>query len=119
MWTVRGAEAFAALARPREHGGTRRRSGPVTLAFVPAPPSGEEGGPVPGQPCVAFAISRKVGPAVVRNRLRRRLRDELDGLARCGRLPGGSYLIALAPAAAALDGPSLRAHLRTGLGLTS
>jgi len=65
---------------------------------------------------VAFAISRKVGPAVVRNRLRRRLRDELDGLARDQRLACGAYLVVLAPAAASLDGPVLRAHLRAALG---
>ena len=109
---MRGPGAFSALARPREHGGTRRRSGPVTVAFVPAAP-----GPDVSPPCVAFAISRKVGPAVVRNRLRRRLRDELEGLARAQRLPVGAYLVALTPAAAGLDGPTLRGHLRTALGV--
>ena len=84
----------------------------MTVAFVPAAPA--PGAP-PAPPCVAFAISRKVGPAVVRNRLRRRLRDELEGLARARRLPAGAYLVALAPAAAALDGPTLRRHLRTAL----
>ena len=82
----------------------------MTVAFVPAP-----GGVAPARPCVAFAISRKVGPAVVRNRLRRRLRDELDGLARDQRITPGAYLVALAPAAASLDGPALRTHLRTAL----
>ena len=63
MWRVRGADALAALARPREHGGTRRRSGPVTLTHVPEPSlttlrgGGAAGGAV-GHPCVAFAISR-------------------------------------------------------------
>jgi len=84
----------------------------VTVAFVAAP-----GGEVPARPCVAFSIGRKVGPAVVRNRLRRRLRDELAGLARDGRLACGAYLVGLGPTAADLDGPRLRAHLRTALGL--
>lgn len=125
MWRVRGADAFAALARPREHGGTRRRSGPVTLTHVPdvslATLRGgcAATGAATGHPCVAFAISRKVGPAVVRNRLRRRLRDELAALARADRLPPGAYLVGLAPAAASLDGPTLRRHLRTALGLAS
>jgi ribonuclease P protein component len=66
---------------------------------------------------VAFAIGRRVGPAVVRNRLRRRLRDELVILARDGRLSAGTYLVGLAPAAAGLDGPTLRGHLRTALGI--
>jgi ribonuclease P protein component len=109
---VRGAAAFAALSRPRDFGGSRRRSGPVTVAFVPAP-----GGVVPDRPCVAFAISRRVGPAVVRNRLRRRLRDELAGLARDRRLAPGAYLVGLAPAAAGLDGATLRGHLRIALGV--
>ncbi|MEO5678528.1 MAG: ribonuclease P protein component [Acidimicrobiales bacterium] len=120
MWRVRGAGAFSALARPRDHGGTRRRSGPVTLVFIPADrvPTAGAAAP-PTHPCVAFAIGRKVGPAVVRNRLRRRLRDELAGLARASSLPAGAYLVALAPAAAALDGPALRAHLRTALGMAA
>lgn len=86
----------------------------MTVAFIPAA-AGQAVPPAP--PCVAFAISRKVGPAVARNRLRRRLRDELESLARAGRLPVGAYLVALAPAAAALDGPTLRGHLRTALGV--
>ncbi len=89
----------------------------MTLAFVPAAVPGPQSGAA-SRPCVAFAIGRAVGSAVVRNRLRRRLRDELASLARAGRLPAGSYLVALAPAAAAVDGPTLRRHLRTTLELT-
>ena len=84
----------------------------MTVAFVPAP-----GGQVPEHPCVAFAIGRRTGSAVVRNRLRRRLRDEMAALARGGRVPAGAYLIGLAPGAAALDGPALRSHLRIALGI--
>jgi len=97
----------------------------VTLTFVPATNVPTLGGQAPAvgaalaNPCVAFAISRKVGPAVVRNRLRRRLRDELAGLARADRLPAGAYLVGLAPEAATLDGPTLRRHLRSALELTS
>ena len=90
----------------------------MTLAFVPAAAVARPRAAAPTQPCVAFAIGRAVGSAVVRNRLRRRLRDELASLARAGRLPAGAYLVAVAPAAAAIDGPTLRAHLRTALGLT-
>lgn len=91
----------------------------MTVAFVPAAAAPAPGGLVPTRPCVAFGISRKVGPAVVRNRLRRRLRDELDGLARAQRLPTGAYLVALGPAAATLDGPTLRGHLRLALGVAA
>ena len=96
------------------------------MAFVPAvavpgppTPTTPTTPTPPTPPCVAFAISRKVGSAVVRNRLRRRLRDELDGLARAQRLPTGAYLVALNPAAAALDGPALRSHLRQALGVAA
>lgn len=86
----------------------------MTVAFVPA-----AGGQAAAHPCVAFAIGRRVGPAVMRNRLRRRLRDELGGLARAQKLPAGAYLIALAPPAAALDGAALRSHLRIALGVAA
>jgi len=49
-----------------------------------------------GPPEVAFAIGRRVGGAVVRNRLRRRLRD----LARASALPSGAWLISAGPGAA-------------------
>ena len=84
----------------------------MSVAFVPS-----SGNASSTRPCVAFSIGRRVGPAVVRNRLRRRLRDELAALARDGRLTAGDYLVGLAPAAAGLDGPTLRAHLRTALGV--
>jgi RNase P protein component len=116
---VRGADAFAALARPREHAGTRRRSGPVTVSFVPASAVPAPGGAVPERPCVAFAIGRRVGSAVVRNRLRRRLRDEVARLASDGQLRPGAYLVGLSPAAVEVDGPTLRAHLRTALGISA
>jgi len=38
-------------------------------------------------------------------------------LARERRLAAGDYLVAVAPAAAGLDGPALRGHLRHALGL--
>lgn len=52
-------------------------------------------------PRVAYAIGRKVGPAVRRNRLRRRLRAIVRGQA--GRLAPGAYLIGAAPGAAELS----------------
>ena len=57
--------------------------------------------PGTGEVRVAFAIGRKVGPAVVRNRLRRRLRAAARDLDRStGGLPTGAYLIMLRPEAA-------------------
>ncbi|MFK7919634.1 MAG: ribonuclease P protein component [Ilumatobacter sp.] len=56
---------------------------------------------------VAFAINRSVGNAVVRNRLRRRLRAILDTL----ELPPGLYLVGCRPTAAELTFDQIRAHL--------
>jgi RNase P protein component len=44
---------------------------------------------------VAYALGRAIGPAVVRNRLRRQLRAMLDGSS----LPPGLYLIGARPSA--------------------
>ena len=58
---LRGRQQFAAFA------GTRAiRSGRISVRVAPAIR--------PGVPAVGFAIGRGVGPAVVRNQLRRRLR---------------------------------------------
>jgi len=52
------------------------------------------------RPRVAFAVGRPVGSAVVRNRVRRRLRGALADLASDGRLPTGTYLVSVGPEAA-------------------
>ena len=46
-------------------------------------------------PRVAFALGRALGPAVARNRLRRRLRALLGAMT----IPGGLYLVGAQPAA--------------------
>ena len=57
--------------------------------------------PGTGEVRVAFAIGRRVGPAVVRNRLRRRLRAAVRDLDRStGGVATGAYLISLRPEAA-------------------
>jgi ribonuclease P protein component len=73
----------------RRAGRTRRR-GAVAVRVLP-------GGD--GPPRVAFAVSRRVGSAVVRNRVRRRLREGCRQLAREGALPAGAYLVQVGPAA--------------------
>lgn len=79
---VRGRSAFAALARD----GRRFREGPLTVIHrVDSTP-----------PRVAFAVGRKVGPAVVRNRVRRRLR----ALWAQHSPPPGDYLLIAGPSAA-------------------
>jgi ribonuclease P protein component len=66
---------------------------------------------------VAFAIGRKVGPAVVRNRLRRQIRAVLielqQGQAGHGLpvLPGGSYLFGAHPSITELSFAQLRSEV--------
>jgi ribonuclease P protein component len=61
---------------------------------------------------VAYAIGRKVGPAVVRNRLRRRLRAAMRELDRStGGVATGAYLITLRPEAARRSYRELRDEL--------
>ena len=64
------------------------------------------------RPCVAYAIPRTVGPAVDRNRLRRRLRAVTCELG----LDPGAYLISAGPAAAGLSFDELAEHVRTACG---
>jgi ribonuclease P protein component len=93
LLVVRGRDSFAALSRQ----GRRVREGPLTVIHRADATA----------PRVAFAVGRKVGPAVVRNRLRRRLR----ALWRQADPVGGDYLILAAPAAADLSFAQLGARL--------
>jgi ribonuclease P protein component len=61
---------------------------------------------------VAYAIGRAVGPAVVRNRVRRRLRALVAEEARRG-LPPGWYLFGARTAAATVPATELAADVRT------
>ncbi|MEO7429254.1 MAG: ribonuclease P protein component [Acidimicrobiales bacterium] len=84
LWRVTNRAAFAALRR----NGQRGRCGPLSVTWLaPAP-----GAPIE-PPRVAFAIGRAAGGAVLRNRIRRRLRAGLRELQSAGRLPSGSYLL--------------------------
>ena len=97
MLVVRGRDAFSALSRH----GRRVREGPLTVVH--------RDGPDPAR--VAFSVSRRVGPSVVRNRLRRRLRAlwrDLDA-------PTGDYLIITAPPAADLGFAELGDALRAAM----
>jgi RNase P protein component len=59
-------------------------------------------------PRVAYALGRAIGPAVVRNRLRRRLQALLAGSS----LPAGLYLIGAQPIAARRSFVELEFDLR-------
>jgi ribonuclease P protein component len=75
--------------------------------FVP-----EEGPPPPRLAC---AVSRKVGGAVVRNRLRRQMRAIFEDLARDPGVATGAYLVSLAPAAAEMSYKELKGHVASTL----
>ena len=63
-------------------------------------------------PRAAFAIGRTIGSAVVRNRVRRRLRALLRDAANTGQLPPGWLLVGARPAAGELTFDELRIELR-------
>jgi ribonuclease P protein component len=63
------------------------------MTFLPGDPS------IP--PRVAYAVGKRVGPAVVRNRVRRRLRAATLRH-RAELRPGGAYLFGAGPAAASV-----------------
>ena len=91
---IRSRETFSALRRS----GRRGRSGWVTVTYL------EQS--YWSRPQLAFAISRKVGNAVIRNRLRRQLRGlfvEARELA-----PAGAYLVSTGPGTAGLPFSELR-----------
>ena len=68
----------------------------------------------PGTPRVAYAIGRRVGPAVTRNRIKRRLRAIVAERDRREPLPSGAYLISVGPAAATSSFAELTEHLEAG-----
>lgn len=106
LHVVRGRSAFAELARR----GHRVREGPVTVTFLART----------GDHRFSFAVSRRLGPAVARNRLRRRLRALLAEAVADPTLglPEGDYLVRVAPTAVPLEFGELRTVLHRALGRT-
>ncbi|HXA33844.1 MAG TPA: ribonuclease P protein component [Acidimicrobiales bacterium] len=91
---IRSRQTFSALRRL----GKRGKAGSISVTYL------EEDSW--SRPQLAFAISRKVGNAVVRNRLRRQLRGlfvEAQELT-----PAGAYLVSTGPGAAGLSFSELR-----------
>jgi ribonuclease P protein component len=80
---LRGRAELDALRRR----GRRSRAGALGVTFLPP----AEPGPEVAR--TAFAVDRRAGTAVVRNRIRRRLRAGLRQLAAAGDLRPGAYLV--------------------------
>ena len=113
---IRRAEDFRRVLR------TGRRAGGSVLTahlLLPAGPDGAAGTPgevLSGGPAkVGFVVSRAVGSAVVRNRVKRRLRELMRG--RLASLPRGCLLVLRAhPAAATARQADLAADLDLVIG---
>ncbi|MDP1819402.1 MAG: ribonuclease P protein component [Acidimicrobiales bacterium] len=84
LWRITDRATFLAL----RCSGRRVRRGPLWVTWLP-PAADAAGEPLR----VGFAAGRSAGGAVVRNRIRRRLRAALRELQRTDGLPGGALLI--------------------------
>jgi ribonuclease P protein component len=88
----------------------RRAGRPRLVVHLAAPAADAVGRPA----SVGFVVSRQVGPSVVRNRVRRRLRHLM--LDRLDRLPAGSRAVVRAnPAAASASFADLASDLDAAL----
>ena len=103
VWRVRERKTFDVLARR----GARGRSGPVRVRFVP-----EDNLSVAR---VAYSVGRRVGGAVVRNRLRRRLRSVVADLDSDRGLRSGAYLVSADGDASPLSSAGLREHVEDAM----
>jgi len=106
IWRIRDRATFASFRSI----GIRGSGGVLTVVYVP------DLGETPEPPKVAYAIGRKVGSAVVRNRVRRRLRaifEQRQGSSRP--LRPGAYLVVVRPEAADQGFVSLTASVEQAL----
>ena len=100
VWRIRDRATFEALRRST----ARARRGPLTVTFAQV-------GDAP-QPRVGYAVGKRVGNAVARNRLRRRLRAAAG---ETGDLALGAYLISAGPAATALSYEELKREVASAM----
>ena len=119
---MRRAEDFRRVLRTGRRAGGSVLAGHLLLPVGPAGPDGPDGfGGTPGEVLsgdpakVGFVVSRAVGSAVVRNRVKRRLRELMRG--RLASLPRGCLLVLRAhPAAASARQADLAADLDLVIG---
>ena len=98
---IRSRRTFADLRRPSGRG----RHGPVSVSFVDRPDWHRHE--------VAYAVNRKVGGAVTRNLLRRRMRAIVAD--RAPGLPTGAYLVRSGPEGPALEFRELKVAMSRAL----
>jgi ribonuclease P protein component len=101
VWRIRDRSTFEALRRA----GRRARRGHVAVTYVDC---GDE-----SAPRVAYAVGRRVGGSVVRNRVRRRLRAAVADIS--GSLRPGAYLVSAGGASADLPFEQLRADVTAAM----
>lgn len=98
-------------------GGDRARAGGLVVHAARRAGGPEAGAPGPGGPRVGFVAPRAVGPAVVRNRTRRRVQEQVRSMVGEGRLVEDVDLVVrLLPAATGAGSPDLRRQLQSALG---
>ncbi len=100
-WRIRDRATFEAL---RRHG-QRSRRGHITVTFVAAADD--------SVPRVAYAVGKRVGGAVVRNQLRRRLRAVVAEASPS--FAPGAYLVVAGREAAALPYEDLKAQVTAAM----
>lgn len=96
---IRGISDRATFGRVRRNG-HRHRTADLRVTFLPGSA---------GDLHVAYTIGRKVGSAVVRNRLRRRIRGVLDD--HRNELPSGALVFGALPSAPGLSAAELRTQV--------
>ena len=116
---MRRAEDFRRVLRTGRRAGGSVLAGHLLLPVGPPGTGGDVGAPgevLSGDPAkVGFIVSRAVGSAVVRNRVKRRLRELMRG--RLAALPRGCLLVVRAyPAAAGVRQADMAADLDLVIG---
>ena len=113
---MRRAEDFRRVLRTGRRAGGSVLTGHLLLPVGPDGAAGTPGEVLSGDPAkVGFVVSRAVGSAVVRNRVKRRLRELMRG--RLASLPRGCLLVLRAhPAAARARQADLAADLDLVIG---
>lgn len=103
VWSLSGKSRFEAV-RQSPH---KVRGGPLRISWVPSADANQRF----GRACVGYAIGRRAGGAVVRNRIRRRIRAVMTDLSP----PPGDYLVSAGPEVAGLSFAELKALVSRAL----